>query len=219
VAINTYNESPLHAALKRWYASDHARFEVPVHGFVVDIVEEGMLVEIQTQNFGSMREKLATLLASHPLRLVYPVPRETWIVKRDGDREISRRKSPKRGTLEQVFGELVYIPQLLNHANFTLDVLDTQMEEIRLVTRRRRKGWERVERRLLGVNGRHLFRGAVDLAALLPTSLEPQFTTRDLATARGVRVAVAQKMAYCYKAMEVIRPVGHRQRSVLYERA
>ena len=61
--------------------------------------------------------------------------------------------------------------------------------------------------------------GAVDLAALLPTSLEPQFTTRDLATARGVRVAVAQKMAYCYKAMEVLRPVGHRQRSVLYERA
>ena len=219
MAINTYNESPLHAALKRWYASERARFEVPMEGFVVDIVEDEMLVEIQTQNFGSMRPKLEALLATHPLRLVYPVPRETWIVKRDGEKEISRRKSPKRGTLEQVFGELVYIPQLLTHSNFTLDVLDTQMEEVRQVSKRRRKGWERIERRLLAVNGRRLFHSPDELAALLPTTLEPQFTTRDLAKARGVRVAVAQKMAYCYKAMEVIRPIGHRRRSILYERA
>ena len=219
MAINTYNESPLHAALKRWYGSGNARFEVPMDGFVVDIVEGEMLVEIQTRNFSSMRAKLETLLASHPLRLVYPIPRETWIVKREGDREVSRRKSPKRGTLEQVFGELVYIPQLLTHANFTLDVLDTHMEEVRVVTKRRRKGWERAERRLLAVNGRRLFLTPEDLGALLPASLESQFTTRDLARARGVRVAVAQKMAYCFKAMNLIRPVGHRRRSILYERA
>ena len=218
MAINIYNESPLHAALKRWYASDSARFEVPLQGFVIDIVEGELLVEIQTRNFSKMRPKLESLLASHPLRLVYPVPRETWIVRQEGERVLSRRKSPKRGTLEELFSELVYIPQLLAHANFTLDVLDTQMEEVREVTKRRRKGWQRVERRLIAVLGRRLFHTPNDLATLLPQTLQPQFTTRDLAEARGVRVAVAQKMAYCFKAMELIHPVGHRRRSILYER-
>ena len=218
MAINTYNESPLHAALKHWYGSDTARFEVPMQGFVIDIVEGELLVEIQTRNFAKMRPKLESLLVSHPLRLVYPIPRETWIVKRDGEQIVSRRKSPKRGTLEEVFGELVYIPQLLAHTNFTLDVLDTQMEEVREVTRRRRRGWQRVERRLISVLGRRLFLAPEDLADLLPETLEPQFTTGDLAKARGVRMAVAQKMAYCFKAMELIHPVGHRRRSILYER-
>lgn len=36
--IGTLNEKPLHAALKGWYARPGDRFEVPVDGYLVDIV-------------------------------------------------------------------------------------------------------------------------------------------------------------------------------------
>ena len=217
MAINTYNESLLHAALKNWYAGADAEFEVPLEGFVVDIVEDGVLVEIQTQNFSTIRAKLETLVPLHPVRLVYPIPTEKWIVKREGD-SVSRRKSPRRGILEHVFAELVSIPRLLSHANFTLDVLQTQIEEERVVTRRRRKGWERVERKLLAVLGHKLFLTPNDMAPLLPTSLPDSFTTRDIAQAKSVPLQVAQKMVYCFRSMELVHAVGKKRQSILYER-
>ena len=38
--ISTLNEKPLHAALKEWYASPGDRFEVPVDGYLVDIMPD-----------------------------------------------------------------------------------------------------------------------------------------------------------------------------------
>ena len=38
--IGLLNEKPLHASLKQWYARPGDRFEVPVHGFVIDIVRD-----------------------------------------------------------------------------------------------------------------------------------------------------------------------------------
>jgi hypothetical protein len=36
------------------------RFEVPVDGFVIDIAQEDLLIEIQTRNFSSIKSKLTT---------------------------------------------------------------------------------------------------------------------------------------------------------------
>ena len=47
--ITTYNENPLHSALKTWYGGPDGAYEVPVDGFVVDLVRDGLLVEIQTE--------------------------------------------------------------------------------------------------------------------------------------------------------------------------
>ena len=79
--ISTLNESPLHAALKARYARPGDRFEVPIDGFIVDIVRGDLLVEVQTGNFTAIKRKLAALTAHHPVRLVYPLAREKWIVR------------------------------------------------------------------------------------------------------------------------------------------
>ena len=107
--IGTLNEKPLHEALKRWYAQPGDMFEVPVDGFVADIVRGDLLIEIQTRNFTSIKRKLEKLLINHPVRLVYPIPREKWITKlaADGNSPVSRRRSPKRGAYEEVFWEPV----------------------------------------------------------------------------------------------------------------
>ncbi len=56
--IGLLNEKPLHASLKEWYAQPGDRFEQPVDGYVVDVVREGLLLEIQTANFSSIKTKM-----------------------------------------------------------------------------------------------------------------------------------------------------------------
>jgi hypothetical protein len=78
--IGTLNEKPLHAALKKWYARPGDQLEVPVDGFVVDIVRDGLLIEIQTGSFASIKRKVHSLSENHILRLVHPIAREKWIL-------------------------------------------------------------------------------------------------------------------------------------------
>ena len=120
--IGLLNEKPLHASLKQWYARPGDRFEVPVGRFVVDIVRDDLLIEIQTRGFASIKSKLADLVRSAEVRLIYPVVQEKWIVEPAADRRgrMVRRKSPRRGRLEDLFRELVSFPQLLSNRNFSL---------------------------------------------------------------------------------------------------
>ncbi len=222
--ISTLNEKPLHAALKSWYARPADQFEVPIDGFIIDIVRDELLIEIQTRNFAAIKRKLTHLTAHHPVRLVYPIPHEKWIVKlaRHGEGQTERRKSPKRGALEQVFEELVSFPQLLTTPNFSLEVLLIQEEETRRYDRRRRwrrRGWRTHERRLLQVLDQRLFETPDDIAALVPHTLRDPFTTSDLAAAIGKPHRLAQKMAYCLRKMRAITPQGKSGNAILYTRS
>ena len=42
-------EKPLHAGVKRWYAEDGDRIEVPIGGYVIDLVRGDLLIEVQTR--------------------------------------------------------------------------------------------------------------------------------------------------------------------------
>ena len=222
--IATLNEKPLHAALKRWYARPTDRLEMLVDGFQVDLVRGDLLVEIQTRNFASIRKKLSALALRHRLRLVYPIARRKWIVRlaEDGEGQLGRRRSPKRGTLEEVFEELVYLPGLLANPNFSVEVLFIHEEEVRRYDAGRgwrRHHWVTQERRLLDVVDRRLFETPGDMCALIPQAVADRFTTADLADATGRPRWLAQKMAYCLRQMGAIEPVGKHRNSILYVRA
>lgn len=222
--IGSLNEKPLHAALKAWYANPDDRLEVLVEGFVVDIVRGDLLIEIQTSGFASLKRKLLQLTAHHPLRLVYPIAREKWIVRlgKDGQGQIGRRKSPKRGAVEELFQELVSFPKLVAQPGFSVDVLLIQEEEIRRQDGRRgwrRRGWVTQERRLLGVVGQRRFEGPADVGSLIPPDLAEPFTTSDLARAIRQRRRLAQRMAYCLRELGIIAPAGKQGNAILYVRA
>ncbi len=218
--IGLLNEKPLHASLKQWYARPGDRFEVAVGGFVIDIVREDLLIEIQTGNFAAIKSKLTKLAHSHQVRLIYPIVQEKWIIRSatDDRGKIIRRKSPKRGRLEDLFWELVSIPQLLSNRNFSLEVLMIKGEEARRYEwkrRWRRGGWVIEERRLLEVLDQCLFKESADWRGFLPEGLE-SFTTKDLATALDTRRELAQKMAYCLREGRVIELIGRQGRANLY---
>jgi hypothetical protein len=226
--INTFNEKSLHAALKRWYAQPDDRLEAAVDGYIIDLVRGEQLIEIQTGSVNKLKRKLAALARSHPVRLVYPIALEKWIVRlpvegEAGSLKITRRKSPKRGQLELLFQQLVYIPALLAVENFTLEVLLIREEEVRRFDASRarawrRKGWVTHERRLLGVVERRLFSAPSDLAALLPAGLGAQFTAGELARSAGAPDWLARKMIYCLRALGELDVAGKRGRAMLYAR-
>ena len=220
--IGSLNEKPLHASLKEWYARPGDRFEVPVAGYVIDIVRDDLLLELQTSNFAAIKSKLMDLVCAHRVRLIYPIAQEKWIVKlaKDNRGRETRRKSPKRGRVEDLFWEMVSFPQLLANPRFSLEVLLIREEEVRRYEGKRkwrRRGWVIEERRLLGVVDQRLFEEPADWRALLPDRLGESFTTSDLAEALGISRPLAQKMAYCLRESKVIELIGKRGRANLYE--
>jgi len=209
------NEGSLHAALKERYAEPGDEFEVPLGGFVIDIRRADRLVEIQTASFGSMGQKFDRLLGEHRMLLVHPIAVETYL-QRPGKKP---RKSPKRGSIFSVFEELVSIPTLLDHPNLTLDLVlvsVTKVQEVAPRTRRGRGGFRTTDRQLREVLEVRRFRDTEDLAELMPAGLPPEFTTADIATCAQVPRAVAQQMAFCYRALGVITRVGRTKAGIHY---
>lgn len=221
--IGEQNEGSLHAALKEWIARPDDGFEVKVDGFLIDVVRGNELFEIQTKNFSAIRKKLRTLTQNHRLHLVYPISLEKWIIKIDeNDGSVkSRRRSPKKGSLNDIFDELIRIPDLIENNNFSLIVLMIREEEIRCDDGKgswRRKGTSIIDRKLLEVVSETQFINKEDFLQFLPQKLISPFSTKDVAVNIGIPVYKARRMIYCLKKMGVIRQVDKRGNFLLYER-
>ncbi len=214
-------ESSLHEAVKNWYSQPGDLHEQWVDSYVVDVVRDEMLIEIQTGNFSAIKDKIMNLIAKHHLRLVLPVAKQKWIIKLgSGDRALlSKRKSPKKGRVEDVFDELVYLPKLINDSNFSLEVLLIHSEEVLINDGRgswKRRKWSVLDRHLLKVVDNVMFNSPSDFLELIPKNLSLPFTVVELAKELKLRVSLAQKMAYCLRKMNVIKLVGKQGRAFLY---
>jgi hypothetical protein len=224
--IGVLREGPLHAAVKDLLARPGDAAEVRVSGFVIDLVRaDGELVEIQTGGFSPLGRKLDALLDGHRMRIVFPVPAERRIVRIDEHGEVlSARRSPLRGTALDVFDRLVSFPSLLAHPNLIVEVLLCREDHVRAPEAGRSRSGRRRrdpgERRLEEVVGSVELCSPADAGALLPEALrragaEP-FSTRELAAAAGCRMILAQRIAYCLRAMEVLEDAGKRGRAPLH---
>lgn len=219
MSIGTLHEQQLHAGLKQWLAEPGDRLEQVVDGYHIDIQRKNMLVEIQTGNFYALRTKLTRLLADHQVTLVYPIPETKWIVRKTKrGRQIAKRRSPKRGRIENLFDELLYIPEIATHPNFHFCALLTQQEEIWRDDGGgswRRKHWSVADRKLIDVIARVDFNGLDDYLALIPSSLTAPFTHRQLATALKAPVLLTTRMSYCLRKMGLLENVGKDGRELL----
>lgn len=219
--IGTLAERSLHASLKDWYEQLGDQREVKIDGFVIDLVRGDLLIEIQTRSFWPLKRKLANLTESHPVLLVHPIAVERWIVKyaADGETLIERRKSPKKGYVEHIFSELVSIPNLIERENFSLEVVMTREEQLLRNDGQgswRRKGWSVTDRRLLEVVSTMRFNRKEDFRALIPASVLPGFTIRELARGLKQPTRIANDMVYCLRTMGMIRQVSTKGRAFVY---
>jgi len=221
--ININNEKSLHSSIKQWYAMPGDRLEVKVDKYIIDLVREDSLIEIQTRNFSAIGNKLRALVKYNKVMLVHPIAIEKYIITtmEDSDEVISRRKSPKKGKLVDLFDELIRIPDLIDEENFILEILMTKEEEIRCKDGKgswRRKGISIVDRKLVQVVEKVAFKEGKDFLRFLPEELTDKFTNKELAKALKITIYKARKVTYCLKKMEVIKEVGKLRNELIFAR-
>ena len=218
--VSALNEMSLHSSIKDWYSLPGDRFEVKIGNFIIDIVRNDPLIEIQTRNFSAIKKKLHSLVKNYSIRLVYPIPKRKWIVRvaKSNDEIISRR-SPKRGKVTDLFDELVRIPDLINEDNFTMEVLMIE-EEVRCDDGKgswRRKGVSINDRKLIDVVEKVRFINKGDFLRFLPTDLDQPFTNKSLAKNIGIPIRQSRRITYCLKKMGAIKVVGKNRNELLFE--
>lgn len=229
--IGILAESSLHAALKAWYARPGDQLEVLRDGFHIDLVRGNQFVEIQTRNFSALKSKLTRLLPEHPVRLVHPIAQTRWLVRRDVDGVvIRRRKSPRQGRLEWLFHELVNIAALLPNPHLSLEILLIQEEEIQVPANTsssnkpnhkpswRRNGWQIADRNLIAVVESLVITDYRQLLTFLPARLPELFTSADLRENSSFQPRTIQRMLYTLYHCGLLERHGRRGRSFLYSR-
>jgi len=213
-------QTSLHESIKHWYSKPDDKLEVWVDGYLIDIVRGKLLVEVQTGNFSSIKEKIRDLIRTHFVKIVHPVTVNKWIIRLDAHREkVSQRKSPRKGRLEDVFLELVYMPTIWRSTNLSLEVLLIDAEEVLIDDGKgswRRKYWSVQDKRLITINERETYTKPTDFLKLLSDNLPNKFTTNHIAETSGINLNIARKMAYTLRKMKVIEKIGKQGRATLY---
>ena len=190
----------------------------------IDVVCADRLVEVQHGSLAAIRDKVKSLLKDHHVTVVKPIVVQKLLVKRsskDGP-VTSRRKSPKRGSLLDLFDDLVHFTRVFPHKRLTLEAPLVDIEEWRYPGHGRRRRWRlndfRIEdQKLVAIRATHRLRTADDLVGLIPCSLPEPFHTGHLAESLGVDRWVAQRIAYCLRRMGALCEVGKQRNTRLYQ--
>ena len=213
-------EYSLHAGIKEWYSALGGQVEVKVDDFVVDVVKDELLIEIQTGNLSAIKKKVGKLLLTNHVRLVYPIAKVKWIAYASNTGDLLRkRRSPKRGKIIDLFIEMVYLSDFINNQNFSFEVLLIEEEERRCEDGKgswRRRGVSVKDRKLLRVLDRVVFEDRNDFLKILPDNLGMSFTNRVLAKELGISIRLAQKITYCLRKMNVLTIDGKKKRELLF---
>jgi len=218
-SIGTRCESSLHRALKFTYAG--RRTEREVEGFVADgISAEGEFIEVQIGSFAPLKKKAAKLARLGKLRVIYPVFIAKYIEVFDsnGKREY-RRKSPRRGTLWDLFDALVYAPELPLIRGLTVEIVLLDASEQRIRDGKgswRRKGLSIKDHQLLAVHERICLEKPIDYLRFIPFTRAENFTSASLGERAGIRRELAQKTLYVLSRLGIIEKTGKQRNTVVY---
>jgi hypothetical protein len=229
IMINTYNETSLHNELKNRYAEKtHGKIEQKIGKYICDIeTEDGNIIEIQTRNLAKLTGKIANLLQEkRKVCLVYPLVYINYIERYNDDGVcLSKRKSPKKHSMYELFDELMGVYPILLYKNFKLEVLLIEQVEIRQVTaepvqnetktRRRLKPWIKSNKQLKSIIDKKSFSKPRHYIMLLPEEIPSPFCASDLAKTEVGKYA--HKMLWVLNKMELIERVEVKSRSYYYK--
>jgi hypothetical protein len=219
--IGQMKETALHLEIKNWYSKPGDLLEHDVNGFIVDILRGDQIYEIQTGNFSKIKNKIRKLSKTHKLVIVYPVPVVRYIrrVEQETGVTLSRRKSPKKFSPLAVFGELVYLIQVIQDLKITFEILNVKDEIIYTNDGKgswRRKGWSVSDRKLSSVEGKIVINQPLDFVHLLPEDLPAQFTTRILSKKGKIPIRLARQTTYCLYHLGLLQRSGKKGNAWLY---
>lgn len=221
LGIGTLSEKTVHAILKNYYEPDEDKQEIPIENYVADIYSGGEIIEIQTRQFNKMREKLKCFLPMYPVTIVYPIPREKWIIWIDEETGSlsQKRKSPVKGNPYIAFPELYKIKPFLKDPNLRLKLVLLDMEEYKLLngwSKDKKKGASRFDRIPTELVEEVEINCLKDYMQFVPYELENEFTSKEFAKAAHIPVSLAQNVLNILYHVGVVTRVGKKGQQYLY---
>lgn len=222
LGIGTLSEKTVHAILKNYYEPDEDKQEIPIDNYVADIYTRGEIIEIQTRQFNRMRDKLDAFLPQFPVTIVYPIPREKWIIWIDEESgELSKkRKSPAKGNPYVVFPELYKIKSFLKNPNLRLRLALIDMEEYKLLngwSRDRKRGSSRYDRIPTELVEEVEINCLEDYMQFVPFELKGGFTSKEFAKAAHIPVHLAQTVLNILHYVGTVERVGKQGNMYVYD--
>jgi hypothetical protein len=220
--IGTTTESSLHRSLKFRYSSEGST-EILAGGFICDgCTEKGELIEVQTGTFAPLREKVKILTRKNKVRIVHPIiARKTIELYDTSGCLISKSKSPKKGSIWDLFTALIHAPELPLTKNLRIELAVVEIVEKRVDDEKgswRRKYVSISDRCLVAwLNSVELLRPK-DYYQFVPFKKDEQFTTRELGEKAGIRVTLARKTLYVLTRINLVERVGKRGNALVYQR-
>lgn len=220
--IGTLQEKMLHGAIKYTLEPNDTYHEVPINGFVADVVAENSIWEVQTGSFTGLAKKLPHFLQQGKVTVIYPVARQKWLSWLDDETgEVTgRRKSPKTGNPWEIFYELGRIKPFLKHPNLYFQIWLIDMEEYRRLngwSKDKKKGATRYERRPLALGEVVSFHTPAEYLQLIPGGLPCPFTRKDFAKRAKASSVLTYRALNILEHMGVVSCIGKKGRSFLYE--
>ena len=228
--INILNESHLHKTLKTFYKNqnENAQTEIKIGPYIADILEnEKTIIEIQTANLSSLKEKIEYYLNSkYKVKIVYPlvIKKSIKLQKLDGSIKITR--SPKKQTLYSIFNELTGIYSFLLNKNLWLEIIEVEITEERIETeekiqnksntRRYKKNWVKTDKkleRILSCSTLHLKSSYIKL---IPKDMLKLFCVKDLVTRLKIKENEARTFIWVYKKMNLIEEIEKKGNTKYY---
>ena len=219
--FSTLNESKLHHSLKILYQEIYeGRTEAPLDGYIYDIVtKNGNIIEIQTKNLAKLLPKILKIIENgHNIKLIHPIPLITRIeLSNEKGKVISKRKSPKKGCIYDLFRELTGIYPVITNPHFCLEVVEIEMTEERIRTsepvqskngrRRFRRNWLKTGKRLDEIINTRRFSSSSDYLKLLPPLPQP-FCAKDLKTALNKMTDIPKRSVDAHLIIWVLSHAG-----------
>jgi hypothetical protein len=219
--IGVERESSLHRALKFRYAASASLTEQEVGGFVCDgIGKDGELIEVQTGSFGPLKRKIPVLTAHSPVRIVHPIILTKYIELYDeAGALVRRRKSPRSGTVWDLFRSLLYAPELPLLPRLSIELALVDITERRVADGKgswRRKGASIKDKDILAWHETIPLEKMRDYRRFTPFKKNEEFTVRDLAQKAHIDPVIARKTLYVLHKMKLLERKGKRGNSFVY---
>ncbi len=220
--IGTLGEKTVHSTLKQYLSDDLSCQEIKIGSYFADVCINGHIFEIQTRQFGKLRDKLAYFLPEHKVTVVYPVSSVNylrWVDTASG--EVSApKKSPRRGNPLNVFAELYRIRSFLSHPNFSLKIVLLETEEYRILDgygKDKKKRATKCDRLPLSLIAEYNIDIPADYMMLLPPDLPDVFTATEFAKSARISPDVARTALLLLSELSVVSRTGKQQNAYLYE--
>jgi hypothetical protein len=220
--IGTLGEKSLHSIIKHYLSVGTDNQEIKIGAFYADIVRDGHIFEIQTGNFHKLRKKLAYFLPNYPVTVVYPVPHFTYRRWKSLETGVvtPSRKSNRTGNLFDVFHELSRIRPFLLHPNFSLKIIQMDIEEYRIFDANRKtkkKAGQTYDRIPIVLHAEYNFNQPTDYNLFIPDSLPKPFTSEEFRIAASIPTELSNITLLLLFEFGVIHRIGKKGRNYLYQ--